>query len=202
MKKLLMVLVSIVFIVSGCSDKHEEVPTSGTIGSTLSYEDFSIKLNDVYYGDFSQNGVDIAFDNYLATDLVVENISDDQQMFKALRSFTVTDDDQNVSKVMIDENRKQYSKGLLAGDEFAITLVFPVNNSNLYELHYSPGKTVSKNNVLSWQFSAPNPQTKKVEPTIEHRNEEDVASEFLLNDGSKNIEFTGNETKEQNEQDS
>lgn len=201
MLKRIGVIITILLLVSGCSDNPTENVdlASGNIGSTLNYGNLDITLEDVYYAQFDQEDVELSFDYYLATDLSVENVGNDQEMFNALKTFTVTDDKDSESSVMIDENRKKFSKGLMSGDTFKITLVFPVNSSYLYELHYSPGKSIKKEDVINWQFSAPSKELKPVEQTIDHRDEAEVASEFFLHDGSNNIEFNGDDKEESDE---
>lgn len=191
MKKVLFLVISFSLILAGCSDTPEPVEngTEGSIGTELSYGDFNISLDDAYYANFPHDGIELNFDRYLAADFTITNISDEAVVAKALTSFTVVDDSDNLSRVMIDENLKKFSSNLMPGDSFEITVVFPVMNSDQYTIYYSAGATTAQENVLSWTFSLENTKAKDVELTVEHREVADVVKTFLLQDGSSRIEF-------------
>ncbi len=203
MKKVLLLIISFSLVLAGCgSDDSAEVSvseTAGTVGTALSYEEFTISLDDAYYANFPHDGIDLNFDRYLAADVTIENSSNDAAVAKALMNFTIVDENDNLSRVMIDENKKKFSSNLMPGEEFEITVVFPVMNSDEYTLNYSYGATSNQEDVLSWTFSLENVKAKKVENTIEHRDVGDVVKTFLFGDGSKEIAFEGNPASESSE---
>lgn len=190
MKKVL-VIISFLVILAGCSQEPvvTESATEGSIGSVLSYENFDISLEDAYYSNFPHDGIEIEFDRYLAADFKITNTSNDSVVAKTLTNFTVVDENDNLSRVMIDENRKKFSSNLFPGDSFEITLVFPVMKASEYTIYYSAGASVDKENVLSWTFSLDNTKAKDVDKTVEHRDVGDVVKSFLIQDGSNKIEF-------------
>lgn len=191
MKKLLLLLTSVSIILTGCgsSDEVVETATSGPIGTELTYEEFTISLDDAYYSNFPHDGIDLTFDRYLAADFTFTNSSDEAAVAKALMNFTVVDDEDNLSRVMIDENRKKFSSNLMPGDEFEITVVFPVMESDEYTIYYSYGAAANQEDVLSWTFSLNNTKAKEVDKTVEHRDVVDVVKTFLFGDGSNEIAF-------------
>ncbi len=205
MKKVLLLIISFSLILVGCGQDDTTdtsvSETAGTVGTALSYEEFTISLDDAYYANFPHDGIDLNFDRYLAADLTIENSSNDAVVAKTLTNFTIVDDNDNLSRVMIDENKKKFSSNLMPGETFEITLVFPVMNSDEYTLYYSYGATTGQEDVLSWTFSLENVKAKKVENTIEHRDVVDVVKTFLFGDGSKEIAFEGKPASESSEAD-
>ncbi len=193
MKKLIVFMFIFVVTLTGCSNDEQasDGATSGQVGSTLEYKEFAITLDDVYYANYPHDGIELNFDNYLAADFSIENISNDSVVAKTLTNFTVTDGEDNLSRVMIDENRKVFNANLMPGDVFEITLVFPVMKSDSYTIEYSYGANASQENVLSWDATLESTKQRKVEETIEHRDPVEVVKDFLLGDGSKKIAFDG-----------
>lgn len=191
MKKILLLIISFSVVLAGCGNDQEitETETSGTIGSALTYNEFTISLDDAYYSNFPHDGIEINFERYLAADLTITNSSNDAVVAKTLTNFTVIDNEDNVSRVMLDENRKKFSSNLMPGESFEITLVFPVNESSEYTLSYSYGPTVSQEDVLTWTFDLQNKKYQSVDKTVEHRKVDDVVKTFLFGDGSNEIEF-------------
>ncbi len=203
MKKVLLLIVSFSLLLVGCGGEQEpiETDTAGGIGSALSYEEFTISLDDAYYSNFPHDGIEITFDKYLAADFTITNSSNDPVVARALTNFTVVDENDNLSRVMLDENRKKFSANLMPGDSFEITLVFPVMDSSEYTIYYSYGATTNKEDVLSWTFNLDGIKYQEVEKTVEHREVEDVVDTFLIGDGSKEIEFEYKPATEKSEVD-
>lgn len=209
MKRILFIMLAFGTVLTGCSSDSEdatktEVSTSsetstGDVGSSLTYKEFTITLNDAYYADFPHDEIELNFDKYLAADFSILNSSDEPAVAKTLNNFTVVDDNENLSRVMIDENKKKFSSSLMAGDVFDITLVFPIKSAEEYTINYSYGVTSSNEDVLSWTFNAPKTRAREVEETIEHRNVEDVVKTFLFGDGSKQIEFDADPKSDESE---
>lgn len=191
MKKILALIISLSVVLVGCGTETEptETATTGTIGSALTYNEFTISLDDAYYANYPHDGIELNFDRYLAADFTITNSSDKSTIAKTLTRFTVVDQNKNLSRVMIDENRKKFSSNLMPGDSFKITLVFPVNLSDKYTIYYSNGATTNQENVLSWTFDVKDGYDKDVDKTVQHRDVTDVLKTFLLGDGSKEIGF-------------
>lgn len=191
MKKILLLIISFSVVLVGCGNDQEitETDTSGTIGSALTYNEFTISLDDAYYSNFAHDGIEINFDRYLAADFTITNSGSDATVAKALTNFTVVDKEDNLSRVMIDENRKKFSSNLMPGESFEITVVFPVQESDEYTIYYSYGATTAQENVLSWTFDLENKKYQEVEKTVEHRDVVDVVKTFLFGDGSNEIAF-------------
>lgn len=191
MKKILALIISLSVVLVGCGTETEitETATTGTIGSALTYNEFTISLDDAYYANYPHDGIKLNFDRYLAADFTITNSSDESTIAKTLTHFTVVDQKGNLSRVMIDENRKKFSSNLMPGDSFKITLVFPVNLSDEYTINYSYGATTNKENVLSWTFNVKTGSNKKVDKTVQHRDVKDVLKTFLIGDGSNEIDF-------------
>lgn len=200
MKKILLLIISFTAILAGCSDNSSEdvveADMAGEIGSALSYNEFTISLDDAYYANFPHDGIEINFDRYLAADFTITNSSNEAVVAKTLTNFTVVDDKDNLSRVMIDENRKKFSSNLMPGDSFEITLVFPVMVSDEYTINYSYGITEGKEDVLSWTFPIDRKKHEEVDKSVEHRNVDDVVKSFLFGDGSNQIEFEYKPAKE------
>lgn len=201
MKKILFLIISFSLVLSGCGSKVEEVTagTEGAIGTALEYEEFTIKLDDAYYTNFPHDGIDLNFDRYLAADFTITNSGDAPTVAKTLTNFTVTDNNNNLSRVMIDENRKKFSSNLNSGDSFDITLVFPVNDANEYTINYSYGVTASQEDVLSWTVDLGNKKQEEVENTVEHRDVGETVKTFLFGDGSNQIAFEYKPASEKSE---
>lgn len=202
MKRILLVVFSLAFVLVGCGNNDDTQAKSddktGAIGSELTYQEFSITLDDAYYAKFPHDGIEINFDKYLAADFTIENSSKDPVVAKTLTNFTVIDDNDNMSRVMIDENKKKFNASLMPGEKFEITLVFPVMESEAYTIYYSYGAKQKNENVLSWKVKIGGRKSQTVEETIEHREVEDVVDSFLLADGSNKIEFDANPKSEAN----
>lgn len=201
MKKILFLIISFSLILAGCGNKVEEVTVGneGSIGTALEYEQFTIKLDDAYYANFPHDGIELNFDRYLAADFTITNSGDAPTVAKTLMNFTVTDSNDNLSRVMIDENRKKFSSNLNKGDSFDITLVFPVMNSDEYTINYSYGITKTQEDVLSWTFDLGSKKQQEVENTVEHRDVGKTVKTFLFGDGSNQIAFEYKPASEKSE---
>lgn len=191
MKKIMFLIIAFSVGLAGCASDTDvtETSTTGTLGSELTYNEFAISLDDAYYSNFPHDGIEINFDRYLAADFTITNTSNDTAVAKTLTNFTVVDDSDNLSRVMIDENKKKFSSNLMSGDSFEITLVFPVMVSDEYTINYSYGASDAKEDVLSWTFSLDSTKHEEVDKSVEHRDIGDVVKTFLIGDGSNQIAF-------------
>lgn len=201
MKRIMFLIIAFSVVLTGCGSDSEitETSTSGSVGSALTYNEFTISLDDAYYANFPHDGIDLNFDRYLAADFTITNSSDEAAVAKTLTNFTVLDDSDNLSRVMIDENRKKFSSNLMPNDSFEITLVFPVMESEQYTINYSYGATENQEDVLSWTFDLETTKHKEVDNSVEHRDVVDVVKTFLFGDGSNEIEFEYKPASEKSE---
>ncbi len=202
MKKVLLLIVSFSLVLSGCgsqSDEQVETSTEGTIGSALTYEGLTISLDNAYYANFPHDGIEINFDRYLAADLTITNDGSDATVAKTLTNFTVVDENENLSRVMIDENKKKFSSNLMPGDSFEITLVFPVMDSTEFTMYYSAGASTAQENVLSWTFEVNDGRLHDVPLQAKHRDVGETVKTFLFGDGSNQIAWEYQKASETSE---
>lgn len=174
MNKIIGLLIIILIIATGCTTDQ----TTYTIGDSVSYNEMSFVVKDAYYGDY--NAIDpstLTFDKYLCFDLQITNLASEEQTIKTYSSFKAYDSTDQARHVMMDENKKEFSKTLQTNEQFDITLVFPVEESSSYQLVYQTSRRSKHAQDIVWEVSATDLATKTVEPTVEHNDVKAKADE-------------------------
>ncbi len=151
---------------------------------SIKTEEYQIDVKNVYQANYMMiEDLNYKFDKYLAIDLSIKNISNEEQNFVAIDHFLVDDGSEKLKHFIIDENKKAFTKTLKPNEIFDITLTFPVKNKDEYILYFDESIKKEDEKKLGFKINGTDLEKKDVDQTKDHE---------LYNDLKKRI----NESKE------
>lgn len=167
----IIVILVLVVIINAIFYKLSDQKTIIDPTESLVVDNYEITVDDYYEADYLRTeSLDYSFDKYLAVDLIIKNIGETKDKFMALGHFRLDDGNYDLKSIVIDEYGKKFAKELYPEDEFAITLVFPVDNSNMYTLYYNKTLKAEDEESVGFSLDGTNLAKEKVEHTIDHTN--------------------------------
>ncbi len=156
---------------------------------SIKNQDYEISINDFYQANYiMSDDLDYKFDKYLAIDLKIKNITEQEKKFISLDHFLVDDGSKKSRHFIIDENKKSYAKTIEPNQEFDITLTFPVYNSDKYILYFDQTIKKEDEKKLGFELDGTSLKKKDVKQTKDHDLFNDLkkmVSESKKNKGEK-----------------
>ncbi len=164
-------IIIILIIVVGAFSSKKPTGEILNVNESITTDKFEIKIDDYYEGDFVRlESVDYTFDKYLAVDVSIKNITDEEQRAKAFLSFKLDDGSYNLKPVIVDENAKKFHKDLYPDETFEVTVVFAVDDANEYILYYNKTLKDEDEKQLGWRIPGTDLEKKDVPTQGEHFN--------------------------------
>ncbi len=163
-------IILILFVIFyGIFFNKEDKANIVSINESITTEEYQINVNDVYQANYMMiEDLNYKFDKYLAIDLSVKNIAQEDKNFVAIDHFLVDDGSDKSKHFIIDENKKAFMKTLKPNEVFDITLTFPVNDRDEYTLYFDESIKKEDEKKLGFRISGANLEKKDVKQTKEH----------------------------------
>ncbi len=163
-------IILILFVIFyGIFFNKEDKANIVSINESITTEEYQINVNDVYQANYMMiEDLNYKFDKYLAIDLSVKNIAQEDKNFVAVDHFLVDDGSDKSKHFIIDENKKAFMKTLKPNEVFDITLTFPVNDRDEYTLYFDESIKKEDEKKLGFRISGANLEKKDVKQTKEH----------------------------------
>lgn len=171
-----IILVVIIILIIAITQPKVNASGEYQKGDTAIANNIGITLNDYYYADYSLDPeYNRNFEKFLAVDLTIKNHGLKAVKFTTLQHFKVDDKTKKLKNITIDENYKKFGTDLTANKSFDITLVFPISESDSYQLLYYPTlKEEDQANPIIFNLDGNNMETKKVKNSVEHNGVDDL----------------------------
>ncbi len=164
-----LILIILFIIINGIFFNKEDKVNIVNTNESIITEDYQIDVNDVYQANYMMlDDLNYKFDKYLAVDLDIKNISEEEKSFVAIDRFLVDDGSEKSKHFIIDENKKAYAKNLKPNDVFNITLTFPVKDQDEYILYFDQSMKKEDEKKIGFKLDATNLEKKDVEQTKDH----------------------------------
>lgn len=173
MKKLVILFIPLLVMITGCSQELLNTPEEiieYSINEPATHEDWTIEISDAYYVEAPGTPYVVNFDKYLVIDINITNLSNEIQEFSAF-SLWAEDRRKEYVRLTLDENHKHFKHELKSGETWSFPLVYPIRESAYYNINYKSSKWAADQKSLTWKINADELETVEKLPTIEEHND-------------------------------